>query len=556
MSYENTNTITLADVLGILTNGDFEKDRRHKARLSAVRRIAHFLHRAPSDIPANVRSLRRDLSGLHPAQCGVTPKSLSSIKSNLADALRVAGALPSNEPTAERSADWEAFLGHAAAGHQVWGLSRFVNYCCNRGINPQDVTDDIVSNYRNFLDDVLLKNEPAAHCKAMVETWNHLVKRNELKLPVLKLDRPQRYIARPLTSYPESLQAEIRTYLDRLSHADIFDENGPDKPLRETSLRNIEAHLRQFLDALVSDGAKPDDFLHLADVVTAANMKKAFRAIAKRAGSNSIPSGLSNIAATLTAIARHHLKMPEENLEKILSIKKKVSSDPVGMSTKNAERLSQFNDWNNVARLVSLSEVLMERANTTPVSRNSALLAMHAVALAVLLSCPMRAKNLAGLDLDRHISARLNGTHTLYTIRIEGTEVKNDEPIEVALNNRTSKTLHRYITQFRPQLSDVPGTALFPRRSDGKPRGPDNFSSDLKALIYRETGLEVHTHLFRHIAAKLYLKERPGDFETVRRLLKHKKQQTTMDFYAGLSNQWAHDHYDEVVMSKWGGSHG
>ena len=117
-----------------------------------------------------------------------------------------------------------------------------------------------------------------------------------------------------------------------------------------------------------------------------------------------------------------------------------------------------------------------------------------------------------------------------------------------------SRLLHRYITQFRPQVSDVTGSALFPRQSDGKPRSPGNISSELLERIRRETGLAVNPHLFRHLAAMLYLKERPGDFETVRRLLKHKRLQTTMDFYASLSNQWAHDHYDNVVLSKFGGS--
>jgi len=57
----------------------------------------------------------------------------------------------------------------------------------------------------------------------------------------------------------------------------------------------------------------------------------------------------------------------------------------------------------------------------------------------------------------------------------------------------------------------------------------------------------------RHIAATLYLREKPGDFETVRRLLKHRTLQTTMDFYADLSNKWAHEQYDKVVLSKWRG---
>ncbi|WP_193747999.1 tyrosine-type recombinase/integrase [Leisingera sp. ANG-S5] len=556
MQSDNPSFQSLADVLHCLLENPTGDNRRHQARLSAVRRISDFLHRPPCDIPADVRTLRRLLGGLHPAQCGMSAKSLSNIKSNLADALRSVGALPIDEEVKERSPAWKGFLDTAAAKHQVWGLSRFTAYCCNRGIEPQDVTQETVLAYRNILDSRLLTKEPADHCKSMIQTWNHLVKRNGLDLPVLETERSDRYLARPMSDYPHCLQKEIDAYIDRLSHADIFAEGGPDKALRPTSLRNIRAHLRQFLDALVQAGAQPEDFNCLAEVITAENIKAAFRAIVHRNGSNSMPSGLGNIAASLTAIARHHLQMPENELDRLAAIKKKVSADPKGMSSKNAERLMQFNDWNNVVLLVTLSEVLMERADKAPFSRASALAAMHAAAVAILLSCPMRIKNLAGLDLNGHLRPRLNGTRTLYSVRIEGTEVKNGEPIEVDLNAKTSRLLHRYITQYRPVISEAKGTALFPAKNTGQPRGPDNFGSELKRTVYRETGLEVHPHLFRHIAAKLYLKERPGDFETVRRLLKHKKLQTTMDFYAGVSNQWAHDHYDDVVLGKWGGSNG
>jgi site-specific recombinase XerD len=133
---------------------------------------------------------------------------------------------------------------------------------------------------------------------------------------------------------------------------------------------------------------------------------------------------------------------------------------------------------------------------------------------------------------------------------VDGTEVKNGEPVEVQLSHRNSQLLHRYITRFRP-LIHKGGTALFPQPSDGAPRTPGRLGADLQAVLHRKTGLTVNAHLFRHLSAKLYLSERPGDFETVRRLLKHRKLQTTMEFYAELSNRWAHEHYDKVVLSKW-----
>jgi integrase len=54
-------------------------------------------------------------------------------------------------------------------------------------------------------------------------------------------------------------------------------------------------------------------------------------------------------------------------------------------------------------------------------------------------------------------------------------------------------------------------------------------------------------HQFRHLAAKLYLDRRPGEFETVRRLLAHKSLSTTMRFYHELDAVVATRRYGEVV---------
>lgn len=68
--------------------------------------------------------------------------------------------------------------------------------------------------------------------------------------------------------------------------------------------------------------------VNLQSVVSAEQMKIAFRAFQKRRGTNSIPSALANIAATLTAIARHQLKLSEDELKVIFAVKKRISLDP------------------------------------------------------------------------------------------------------------------------------------------------------------------------------------------------------------------------------------
>jgi hypothetical protein len=356
--------------------------------------------------------------------------------------------------------------GQHGAPHQAWSLSRLVAICCREGIEPNDVTDESIDALRAYLDVRLPTKDPARIVKENSQTWNGIVKRNGLELATLSGARTATFRCAPIDTYPLSLRQEIDGYIDCLAHVDVFAEDGPERPLKPMSLRNVRAHLVQYLHALVSAGADPASFMSLADAVSAAQMRTAFRTIMARRAATTFPSQLNNIAATLLAIARYQLKLNPKEIDAMVAIKKRVATEPKGMSPKNAIRLPQFNDWQNVVRLVGLPGALMARAEKVPKARSSAMLAMHAASLAILLSCPMRVKNLAALDLDRHVIAHLLGTHTIYTLRIEGIEVKNGEPIEVQLNARNSRLLHAYIAKFRRLISEATGTALSPTRGN------------------------------------------------------------------------------------------
>ena len=142
------------------------------------------------------------------------------------------------------------------------------------------------------------------------------------------------------------------------------------------------------------------------------------------------------------------------------------------------------------------------------------------------------------------------GNQRRYYVRVEGNRVKNGTPIDIDLDVHVSRVLSRYLDHHRQHLSADAGTALFPRRSGG-PRRPDDLGHSLRKLIWRETGLVMNAHLFRHLAGMLFLQRHPGEFETVRRLLGHKKLDTTMAFYARFDAMWAARRYDEVVLSQY-----
>ena len=68
--------------------------------------------------------------------------------------------------------------------------------------------------------------------------------------------------------------------------------------------------------------------------------------------------------------------------------------------------------------------------------------------------------------------------------------------------------------------------------------------------MLRYTGLIFHPHLFRHIAAFLYLQTHQGDYETPRRLLGHKSIETTITFYADFERHSAVRYYQDIVLRR------
>ena len=90
------------------------------------------------------------------------------------------------------------------------------------------------------------------------------------------------------------------------------------------------------------------------------------------------------------------------------------------------------------------------------------------------------------------------------------------------------------------------GTTVDP---EGERRSTVPFATAIKKFVKRETGIDINVHLFRHLAAKLYLQELSHDIETVRRILGHSSTATTVHAYADVQTASAFRRYDEVIAS-------
>ena len=74
--------------------------------------------------------------------------------------------------------------------------------------------------------------------------------------------------------------------------------------------------------------------------------------------------------------------------------------------------------------------------------------------------------------------------------------------------------------------------------------------SHLEERIQKAVGLRITPHQFRHAAAAIYLKHRPGDYETVRRILGHRDIKTTIRFYCGLETMEATQQFGRLIREQ------
>jgi integrase len=192
----------------------------------------------------------------------------------------------------------------------------------------------------------------------------------------------------------------------------------------------------------------------------------------------------------------------------------------------------------------------MERAgNAEHPTRAEALLAEAAVALEIELMTLLRVGNLASLRLGKTIILQRRGRQDCAFIAIAGSEVKNGEGIELELPAPSAGLIRRHVERFLPVLGRPGDDHLFPGLRAGH-KGPSIVGGRLTRVIQEAIGHYVNPHLLRHLGGLIYLKDNPGDYETVRRMLGHKSLTTTMKYYVNLETRLAAIYFDRNILDR------
>lgn len=532
---------SLANLLATLNASDLPERKRQELS-SAVRTVARALGRSPEDIPANGRLLGRRLKEVAPAAISISRGRWNNVRSLLRSSLSLIQPISPGRNRNGLLPEWVTLWSELASRSDRIGLSRMLRFLSARGIGPNAVTAETLDEYHRHLEFSLLKSPEQTfaltvrawrRAEATVEEWPRI----EVALP----DRRRHWVFK-WALFPDSLHRDCQAWCDRLAGGDLLEE-APFRPVRPATLAHREWQIRAFASALVCMGRDPAAITSLDDLVEIDAFKTGIRFFLDRGG-GSPTTAIADLACVLKAVARHHVGVEPHHLDRMAGIIRRLAPGRSGLTETNRTRLRSFDDRRNIG--VLLPDQLMHQARRHRNVRRGAVRAQMAVAIEILLMAPIRMSNLVNLDIERNLVPPGQGKALHIVTSAE--EVKNREPLEYPLPPESVDLLECYIREFRPHLTSKENTALFPGAGGGS-KNQAFFGDQISRTVRAHTGLRVHPHLFRHIAAKLFLDANPGAYEVVRRVLGHRSIDTTTSFYTGLETSAAVRHFDKTTLN-------
>jgi integrase len=541
---------------------DLSHSRRRDMQ-SGVRRVAHALGRPLSEVPCDSRWLQPRLAKVAPAAVNLTPKSWQNITSNARAAMAQFGLVERrNNNIDDLSPEWHAlWRSILESGDKSIppALCRFVHFLNTLGVGPTQVTDGHATAYLEAVTQNEISKSPQTAYRAAVNGWNLAHKR----IPgwpdhLLSLPSRQKVIRIALTDFTKSFQEDVEELLQQLSDSDPLAPSNWAKALSPSTVHQYNVLIVRFASELHHSGMPLSEITSI-DVLLH-NAERGLRHMLNATG-NVTNKQIFNIASLLRNLGRKR-EVGEDQMAELtrlaqaLAPRVQIGMSPkvqFGMTPKNRMRLRILQQPNNQQRLLALPEHLLARIPPNSLTHKNALIQEDALAISILLYCPIRIKNLAQLTLDRHIQ-RPQEWRCYLVLSEEDT--KSGRPIEFELPPPVVKLLDRHLGNRSPVLCPVlcpAGTSfLFPRRDGSAPITPSQLSSRLTKRVRKETGFEFNAHLFRHFAVMIWLDANPGAYEVARRLLGHSETSHTINMYSGLEHRSAARAFADLIDGKTG----
>lgn len=515
--------------------------------LSALDSLERLFGRPLSSIRSTPKVVRELLQAKCGLQLGVSAKRYANICSCVATAVRTYGErIPSITKRMPLTPAWTELLGLLGDKDKVWrsALRRLACYCSHMEIPPEGVDKTALLGFHAAVDAEDVVKHPRKILKSTIAYWNKS-RRQVAGWPDFALSSPFRSepFMRPLTAFPESFQADVARWVERVTDPDPFDPHAPARPLRSATVESRVKELLRFASALVARGELTiDQITELRVFFEVERFKSGMRHFLERNGDTS-SLHIEGMANHLRHIAKFHCRVDEATLEAMTLICRRLDcGSGARMSERNRERLRQFDDPKNVTKLLVFPAEERTRALKFKNPQRAARCMERALAIDILIHCSLRIQNLRSINLKNDL--RKSGDQ--YCLSIEGNKVKNGQALEFEFPVELSQALDEFVADYRPRIAGTENPYLFAGQGN-KPRSANAMRASISDTLRKNAGIEMHPHLFRHAIAKIVVERDPSAYAAISRHLGHKSMDTTLGNYLGTETRAAARHINRLL---------
>jgi integrase len=515
----------------------------------ALGRLARYLGKDLSHIPARPTALRHGLDQLDWSAFEISRKTVQNLRSEIKAILRHVGTADfPNTRGLPLAPAWRVLWDRLLSDRHRRGLGRFARYCSAKGIAPTAVDDEVVATFIEAAEKGGFVRKPGNLHRQVCRAWNecvdHVDNWPQKRLAVPDNRRPARSI--PWGAFPASFREDVEIYLTWLSGKNLLRSDAPARPCKPSTLATRRRYIQLAASAADRGGVSIEDLRTLSDLVTPETALIVLEQYLAESKDDQPTTFVIDLSGLLVSIAAHWAGKSAAEIDELKRYRRRLERHrKPGLTPKNLALIRKVKDPSIRQRLQSLPESLMQKALAEKSALHmAAVLAELAAASEILLVAPMRVGNLCRLKLNESLFGAPKGP---FHIAIPPKDVKNDLGLEYPLPPRTNRLLKTYLDQFRGRLKGGHTDWLFPGEG-GNHKQSRTLSEQISRLIKDEIGLEITPHQFRHAAAAWLLEADPGNYELVRRVLGHKRLQTTINFYVGLEQQGAIREYQRRVL--------
>jgi integrase len=544
---------SVADVLKAIEQAPDLKASKKAHWSCSLRQICLGIGRPPESIAGRWSAVNSPIQQLHHARVGCNPKTLANHKANARAALLwFAGAKNLPKRGCVLSASWTSLRAKIPDEFRRDRLSGLVRYASTKGIEPRDVNEEVFDAHMRYrAETTALACDDAAR-RRIARAWNACVdnipgwpQRRLIEPPVKTLTKI------PWEAFPEGLRADIERYLAGFTKMRRGAIGKRIRPCKSSTIDTRRRELQAFARMAFEQGVPIEQLDSLSAILQPDLVEKILHAYWKQNGQE--PSTFTiDMGWKILSVAREAKCLSEADLARLDDMRAALEEHRrKGLTDKNLTVVRQVLTEGVWDEVVKLPTAMMAKARLmrhhAPIK--AAVTAQLAIAIAIFTFAPIRLGNLIRIMLEENL-IRLGGIATHYWLVFPHYDVKNRMQLQFKLPPELSELIDEYINDYRPTL--LRGSIdlwLFP----GQKREIKNsrtLSLQVTDWVIKATGLRITVHQFRHAAAAIFLKHRPGEYELVRRMLGHRSIETTRNFYIGLENIQASEIFSNLIKER------